>query len=62
MRRWGILVVLIGVLGMAGVVVAHEGEGRPHGEMPAAMKAIKEKYRAQKEQLHSECKQKFQTL
>ena len=62
MKRWGIVVVLIGVLGTAGVVVAEEDKGEPRGEIPAAMRAIKEKYQAQKEQLHQECKQKFQAL
>ncbi len=62
MRRWGIMVVLMGVLGTAGIVVAHEGKGEHHGEMPAAVKAIKDKYQTQKEQLHNECKQKMQAL
>ena len=62
MRRWGIMVVLLGMVGTAGVVGAYEGEDASHGEMPAAMLAIKGKYRAQKEQLHQECKQKFQAL
>ncbi len=62
MQRWGMIVVLIGVLGTAGIVVAHEGEHGHDGEMPAAMKAIKDKYQAQKEQLHADCKQKLQAL
>ena len=62
MRRWGVVVALIGMAGAAGVVAAHEGEGRPHGEMPPAMQAIKDKYQASKEQLRNDCRQKMQAL
>lgn len=62
MRRWGVIVALIGVLGAAGVAVAHEGEGGHDGGMPPAMKAVKDKYQGRKEQLHNECKQKMQAL
>ena len=58
MRRWGVMVVLIGVLSAASAAVAHEGKDGPHGEMPAAMKAIKDKYQTRKQQLREECKQK----
>ena len=44
MQRRGIVVGLIGVLGTAGIVVAQAGEGEHHGEMPAAMQAIHDKY------------------
>ena len=64
MRQRAILGVVIGALSMAGVAVAREGRegGGPRGEMPPAVKAIKDKYQAQKEQLHNDCKQKMQTL
>ena len=69
MRQRVFMMALIGVLGATSVGVALEGEGHlgehregNRGEMPSAMKAIKEKYQAQKEQLHNEFKQKMQAL
>lgn len=62
MRYWGVVAVLIGALGTTGLVAAYDGEGEHQGDMPAAARAIKDKYQARREQLHNECKQKMMAL
>ena len=62
MRLYKALIVVIGVVSLAGMAAAYEGEGGPRGEMPPAMQAIKDKYHARREQLHNDCRQKMEAL
>ncbi len=61
MRRLGILLALIGILGTTGVCFAGEEE-HGKGQMPPAVKAAKEKYHERRQKLQEECKQKMHDL
>lgn len=69
MKRFGLILALVGILGTAGISAAYEHQekweghrGPMRGEVPPEMKALKEKYHARKEQLRQECQQKMRAI
>ena len=62
MRRLGQVVMLVGIMGIAGMAAAADERHDGPGNMPPEVRAIQEKYRGMRQQLQEECRQKMQAL